>query len=220
MTYNIFMGGRRGAPLHELVRAVAPEILLVNESPKRPLLWRRDCERLCQLWGMRYVAGGRSAGSNMLAVRGPVEVRWADAKVLAQPRLQPRRGIVSAQLRVHGRLMGVIGCHLSLVAERRQQEVGAVLEAAARLRGPVVLAGDLNETPERPAWQWFLREGFVDPGDDAWLTFPSDHPGRRIDALLVRGGTATVLSHGDPGAPAELQAAASDHRGVVAELEL
>ena len=42
----------------------------------------------------------------------------------------------------------------------------------------------------------------------------------RIDALLVRGTTAKVLSHGDPGVPEELLRAASDHRPVLAEIEL
>jgi len=33
-------------------------------------------------------------------------------------------------------------------------------------------------------------------------------------------GALTVLTHGDPGVPLELQAAASDHRGVLAEIDL
>jgi endonuclease/exonuclease/phosphatase family metal-dependent hydrolase len=219
MTYNILSGGRRGAPLHELVRDVAPDVLLVNESPKRPLLSGRDCRRLCDLWGMRYVAGGRSAGSNLIAVRGPVEVRWSRTQVLPQPRFQPRRGLVAAQLRVRSRLVGVLSCHLSLDARRRQEEVGEVLAAAAPLRGPVVLGGDLNETPQGAAWRRLVRAGFVDHGDDGWPTFPSDVPRARIDALLVRGGRG-VLRHGDPGVPVRLQVAASDHRGVLGEVVL
>ena len=102
MTYNILLGGHRGAPLHDLVRTVAPDVLLVNESPKRPLLWRRDSERLARLWGMRYVTGGRTAGSNLILVRGGIMVlllcvagtlflaelgtAWAD------PRLRERSG--------------------------------------------------------------------------------------------------------------------------------
>jgi endonuclease/exonuclease/phosphatase family metal-dependent hydrolase len=223
MTYNILMGGRRGAPLHELVREVAPDVLLVNESPKRPFRSGRDCRRLCDLWGMRYVAGGRSAGSNMIAVRGPVEVRWSRTEVLRQPRvlrwLQPRRGIVTAQLRVHGRLIGVLGCHLSLDPERRRSEVDHVLAAVDPLRGPVILGGDLNEPPSGAVWQQLVRAGFADHGDSSWRTFPSDAPSARIDALLVRGGV-TVRTHGDPGVRLGLQVAASDHRGVLVEVEV
>ena len=219
MTYNILLGGLRGAPLHELVRTVAPDVLLVNEAPKRPLLSVRDCRRLARLWGMRYVAGGRTAGSNMLLVRGPVEVRWSRTRRLKQPRFEPRRGIAVAQLRVRGTLLGVVSFHLSLVPERRPREMAEVLAETAGLRGPVVLAGDLNETETGPAWRAALDHGFVDPGSDAWPTFPSDRPQRRIDALLVRGAL-TVLAHGDPGVPPALQQAASDHRGILAELSL
>ncbi len=219
MTYNILLGGRRGAPLHELVRTVAPDVLLVNEAPKRPFLSRRDCRRLARLWGLRYVAGGRSAGSNMLLVRGPVEVRWARTEVLPQPLFQPRRGLVVAELRTHGRLLGVVSCHLSLDPNRRRREVAEVLRQAATLRGTVVVAGDLNEPPHGPAWQELVGHGYADHGARTWRTFPADAPRARIDALLVRG-PATVLSHGDPGAPVGLQVLASDHRGVLASLEI
>ena len=40
MTYNIWQGGRAGGPLTEAVRAAAPDVLLVNECPKTPLLWK------------------------------------------------------------------------------------------------------------------------------------------------------------------------------------
>jgi endonuclease/exonuclease/phosphatase family metal-dependent hydrolase len=84
---------------------------------------------------------------------------------------------------------------------------------------PVVVAGDLNERPDGPSWERLREAGFVDHGDREWRTFPADRPDRRIDALLVRGG-ARVPHHGDPGVPEELLAAASDHRPVLAVLDL
>ena len=53
-----------------------------------------------------------------------------------------------------------------------------------------------------------------------WPTFPASSPETRIDALLVRGTTARVVSHGDPGLPERLLSAASDHRPVLAVLEV
>ena len=219
MTYNILRGGRRGQPLHEVVRQVAPDVLLVNESPKRPLLWRRDCHHLARRWHLRYVAGGRPAGSNMLLVAPGVGVKAVHTEVLPQPLTAPRRGIVAAQLHVRGRLVGVVSCHLSLDEERRRGEVLRAIEVADGLRGPVVLAGDLNEPPTGPSWAALRRAGFVDHGARDWRTFPSSDPDRRIDALLVRGA-AEVLHHGDPGVDPDLLAAASDHRPVLAELEV
>jgi endonuclease/exonuclease/phosphatase family metal-dependent hydrolase len=219
MTYNILMGGRRGQAVADVVRAVAPDVLLVNECPKQPLLWRRRCRQLAERWEMRYVAGGRPAGSNMIAVAHGVGVKQVTAERLRQPRFQPRRGIAAAQLRVRGQLVGVVSCHLSLDKERRQREVKRVIEVARSLRGPVVVAGDLNEPPTGPSWQMLRAAGFVDPGRKDWRTFPSEDPERRIDALLVRG-RVQIVHHGDPGVPGERLAVASDHRPVLAELEI
>jgi endonuclease/exonuclease/phosphatase family metal-dependent hydrolase len=219
MTYNILLGGRRGEPLHEVVRDVAPDVLLVNECPKNPLVWKQRCHGLAERWGMRYVVGGRPAGSNMIAVSRRVAVKSATQMVLPQPRLQPRRGIAAAQLRVAGRLVGVVSCHLSLDRERRLHEARRVLAVAQRLRGPVVVGGDLNEPANGPTWELFREAGFADAGSGNWRTFPSEEPRRRIDALLVRGHVR-VLERGDPGVDPGLLAAASDHRPVLAELEI
>jgi endonuclease/exonuclease/phosphatase family metal-dependent hydrolase len=217
MTYNILLGGRRRQPLRDVVRAAAPDVLLVNESPKTPLLWRWRCHRLARDWGMRFVVGGRPAGSNMVLVRAGVAVPAVRARVLPQPRFQPRRGIAAAQLEVDGRPLGVVSCHLSLDRARRLVEVAEVVAVADRLHGTVVVAGDLNERPDGPAWAALRRAGFRDHGARSWLTFPAERPDRRIDALLVRDGVE-VSTHGDPGVPATLLAAASDHRPVLAVL--
>jgi len=222
--YNIFRGGRNRRALAEVVRAVDPDLVVVNECPKAPLLWRAGCASLAEEWGMRVVAGGRPAGSNLLLARPGLEVRRSVAFRIPQPSFAPRRGVVAAQLRVEGRLLGVVGCHLSLDRDSHDAEVRAVVGAAAGLRGPVVLAGDLNEAPGGASWTRFARAGFVDPAasePDAaqWATFPADAPRKRIDAVLVRGGL--VVRHlGDPGVPADLLARASDHRPVLAEVEL
>ncbi len=219
MTYNIFMGGRKGSALHSVIRDARPDVLLVNESPKQILLWKRQCRRLTDEWGMRLVAGGRPAGSNMIAVAPGVAVKSSGSEVLRQPLFQPRRGIAWAQLRVGGRLLGVVACHLSLDRERRLREVERVIAVARGLRGPVVVAGDLNEPPSGPSWERLRAAGFVDHGSRDWLTFPADEPEKRIDALLVRG-QVDVLEHGDPGVSAARLAEASDHRPVLATLDL
>jgi len=219
MSYNILRGGRRGQPLHEVVRAVSPDVLIVNESPKRPLRWRRDSRHLADRWDLRYVAGGRPAGSNLLAVAPAIGVKSIREVVLPQPWNAPRRGIVAAQLHVRGRLVGVVGCHLSLDRDRRRDEVARVIALADELRGPVIVAGDLNETPDGHAWAALRRAGFVDHGEDEWLTYPADRPRKRIDALLVKGELG-VVHVGDPGVDTALLAEASDHRPVLGVLEL
>jgi endonuclease/exonuclease/phosphatase family metal-dependent hydrolase len=219
MTYNILMGGRGGSDLHCVVRSNAPDALLINESPKTPVLWNRRCRRLAEAWEMRYVAGGRPAGSNMIAVHDGVVVKASGTETLRQPVFQPRRGIVWAQLRLQGRLLGVVCCHLSLDPERRLREVDRVLEVADRLRGPVIIGGDLNEQPAGPVWLRLAGAGFVDHGSRRDRTFPADDPRKRIDALVVRG-SVDVLTHGVPALDEELMGRASDHRPVLATLAL
>lgn len=219
MTYNIWMAGRGGPALDEVVRGSEADVVLVNESPKTPLLWRSRARALADRWGMRYVAGGRDAGSNMITVTPGVQVKSASTTTIRQPLFQPRRGIAAAQLRVHGRLLGVVSCHLSLDAERRAGEVQQVIAVADRLRGPVLVGGDLNEQPGGPSWQRLRRAGYVDHGSKQWPTFPADAPVKRIDALLVRG-SVPVLHHGDPGVDESLQGRASDHRAVLAVIDL
>lgn len=218
LAYNIWQGGR-GDRLAEAVRGAQPDVVLVNESPKTPLIWRWRCRRLASSWGLRYVAGGRDAGSNMIAVGDGVQVRSTHTSLVEQPLFRPRRGVVSAQLRVRGRLVGVVACHLSLDPEKRPMEVDRVIEAANRLRGPVLVAGDLNEEPDGPSWRRLRAAGYVDHGGEDWPTFPADEPTTRIDALLVRGAVR-MLHHGDPGVPEELQRVASNHRAVLGVVEL
>ncbi len=218
-TYNIWRGGRRGAALDAAVRALGADVLLVNESPKTPVLWKRRCDASAHRWRLRLVTGGRPAGSNLILVGDGVTVVKVGSERLRQPLFQPRRGIAWAQLRVGGRLLGVVSCHLSLHRERRLDEVERVVEVARRLRGPVVVGGDLNEPPTGPSWRRLVDAGFVDPGDGSWATFPVDAPVKRIDALLVRG-SVRVARHGAPDVAERLLRAASDHRPVAMTLEL
>ena len=151
-----------------------------------------------------------------------MQVRSTSTTTIRQPLFQPRRGIAAAQLRVHGRLLGVVSCHLSLDAQRRAREVEQVIAVANRLRGPVRIgpaATRLHLIPRGPSWQRLREAGYVDHGSKKWLTFPADEPVKRIDALLVRG-TPPVLHHGDPGVDEALQRRASDHRAVLTELDL
>jgi endonuclease/exonuclease/phosphatase family metal-dependent hydrolase len=218
MTYNV-LGGRGRTALAKVIASVDTDVLLANECPKTPLLWRWRCERLCADWGLRYVAGGRPAGSNLLAASARVRTLRTCAQRIAQPLFKPRRGIVAAQLTAGTATFGFVGAHLSLLPDSRREEVELVIGAAATLAGPVVVAGDLNEEPHGRSWRRLRRAGFVDTGRADELTFPANAPQRRIDALLVRGAV-DVRGHEVPPVDHELLAAASDHCPVTAVLVL
>jgi endonuclease/exonuclease/phosphatase family metal-dependent hydrolase len=216
VTYNIH-GGRQRAPLAAVVASLRPDVLVVNEAPRMPVLWRWKCERLAREWGLRRVTGGRDGGQNLLCVSSRVQVLSASARRLRQPLRAPMRGLVTAQCAVDGVEFGVTGVHLSLVRARREAEAGAAVAAAAGLRGPVVVCGDLNEPPGGPAWQIFRAAGYGDFGRPDDLTFSSTNRRKRIDAVLVKG--ADVLSYGVPELPSAYLRA-SDHCPVRAVLRL
>ena len=108
MTYNVLMGGRRGAPLDRLVRAVTPDILLVNEAPKTPFVSRWRCRRLARRWHLRYIGGGRRAGSNAILVDSEIEVERSSSQTCRTPWRTPRRGVATAQLLVGNARVGVV----------------------------------------------------------------------------------------------------------------
>lgn len=220
VSYNI-LGAKFRRPLGEVVRALRPDVLVVNETPKIPLIWTWQCDRLARDWGMRRAAGGRSAGSNMICVSDRVQVTSGSARRLRQPRFKPRRGIVTVQGVFGGVEFGVVGVHLSLIRRSHPTEIAAALADGALLPGPLLMCGDLNERPNEPGWSDFRAAGLVDhaqPGP-ASNTSTAAAPAKRIDALLVRG--ADVVRHEVPlFVGADLLARASDHLPVLAEVLL
>ncbi len=217
VSYNI-RGGAAHSALAQVVAAMSPDVLVANEAPKLPLLWHRQCATLAEEWRLRRVAGGRDAGQNLLCGSDRVHVVESAARRLRQPRFAPIRGIVWAQCLADNAPFGVVGVHLSLVAERRPAEARAAIAVADRLRGPVVVCGDLNESPGQPAWRHFEAAGYADAAPRPEATFSSNDPRKRIDAVLVRGGR--LVSYGVPPLPGNLYRQASDHLPVRAVLEL
>jgi len=215
VSYNIY-GARYRPQLRSAVVALAPDVLVVNETPKLPLLWRWQCNRLARSWGMRRAGGGRDAGSNMICVSRRVEVRSTSARRLPQPRFKPRRGVVTAQCSVGGVEFAVVGVHLSLLRRSRPAEAAEAVTDAGPLRGALLLCGDFNEGPDKPAWKVFRDIGLVDHADRSASTSTARAPVNRIDGLLVRG--AEVLEHVVPDLPDRLLEEASDHLPVLARV--
>jgi endonuclease/exonuclease/phosphatase family metal-dependent hydrolase len=118
---------------------------------------------------------------NAILVRKGIAVESHD--ILHIPCLEPR-GVVTARLRVGGVSLAVFGMHLDLSGlwRVRQARAIAAMADAARVHGPVVLMGDLNEW--RSAAGAFREFGkhftLLDPGP----SFPSRRPLGRLDRIL------------------------------------
>ena len=222
LTYNVrSMRDDRDA-LGRVIRSAEPDVVLVQESP-RFARWRSLCAELARRSNLVVVTGGRYAGSNLVLSSLAVDVvSTADVLFTRDPRLH-RRGTALAVLTKQGNRFAVAGTHLDLVSEPRLRHVGE-LEAAIDHHVSVdiatIVAGDVNDQPGSAVWSALTTrrlDAFAIAGTGSPFTSSARDPRRRIDAIFVDPRItvtgARVLDQPDA-------IAASDHRPVLAELEL
>lgn len=218
-----------GDPLavRAVLRALHPDIVVLQEAPRRPagvLLRTAPLARAAQV---RHVVGGRTSGGTAILVGRRARVSAARAVRLPLPdRFARRRGAVVAGIDVAGTALAVAGVHLPLDPDHRLRHatlVRGLLSSGVPpvLRelvdaGAVVVAGDFNEPPGAPSWQVF-GDLVADHRPDAAATFPTRAPDRRIDAVLIGAGL-DLIDYGDGGADPDLVRRASDHLPVLAVL--
>lgn len=225
LSYNIRSMRDDTEALGRVIRACAPDVVLLQEAP-RFFRWRKQLARLARSSGLVTLAGGGTAAGPALlcSLRATVE-RTEDLLLPLTPGLH-RRGFSTAVLRFGRARLGVLSCHLSLQKDERYAQGGMLLDQVAALGAPYAVAGgDLNE---RPAGRTFRR--LAGKLRDAWEVAPAGgeftstaaDARQRIDAVFVTEGVE-VLGCGVPelaGVSAEDLAAASDHLPVLAVLRL
>ncbi|WP_228977683.1 endonuclease/exonuclease/phosphatase family protein [Streptomyces sp. DH12] len=212
--------------LARVIRACAPDLVLVQEAP-RFFRWRKHAARLAAKSGLVVLGGGATAAGPLLlcSLRVTAE-RTRDVLLPLTPGLH-RRGFATAVVRVGGARLGVLSCHLSLRADERYAQAGMVLEQLAALDVPhAVAGGDVNERPDGRAFRRLagaLQDCRTARPWGGEHTHPPDGPRQRIDALFATGGVE-VLGCGVPaGLPGVTEAdlrAATDHLPVLAALRV
>ena len=195
------------------VREAAPHVVVLQEAP-RIVRWRTRAAALARRCGLVVVQGG--ASGNLVLASLAVTVRDTAVVRLPFTRFQHPRAAVVVRGSLAGAPFTVAGVHLGLTEPERVGHVPVLLTALAGDE-PIVLAGDVNETGDGPAWR-ALTDHFVDVGaGDPTPTFSTRAPRRRIDGLFVSPGTPVrnyqVLTTPDV-------ERASDHRPLVAEVGL
>ncbi len=238
MSYNVHGLRDDRLALAEVVREVAPDVLVVQEAPRR-LRWRTRNAQLAHALDLVYVTGGAPSLGNVIMTN--LAVRPYGAWELRYPLTPGRhmRGAAFARCTADGVSFVVAGSHLATDPAERPGQARLLNRALAdhdhgadhahhsaaaphggaadrrTVDAPVILAVDLNEDPGGPAWRT-LADGLVDAaGDDASATFPAT--GQRLDAIMVDPRIA-VSSYRVVDSPAARRA--SDHLPVVADLTL
>jgi len=221
VSYNVHGLRDDRAALIKVVRELDPDVLIVQEAPRR-FRWRTRNAHLAHDLGLVYVAGGAPSLGNVILTSlrvTPVQT-WALRYPLTPGRHM--RGAVFARCTVGGAPFVVVGSHLSLDGEERASQARLLAKALAEVDVPVILGVDVNEPPGGAAWEVLgaaLGDGSrgVRPAG-SWATFPAVAPRQRIDAVLVSPRVAVTGYR----VAADLDGVgrASDHLPVVAELAL
>ena len=220
VSYNVNSQRGDGAALVELVRGLDPDIVVVQEAPRR-LRWRTLNAHLAHRLGLVHAAGGAPSLGNVVLTSYRVSVRdsWCVQFPLTPGRHM--RGAVFARCAIGAANFVVAGSHLATDPTERPTQAAVLRRVMDDVELPLVLAADVNEEAGGSAWRT-LAEGLTDSASAvadgaAPPTFPAPTPDRRIDAVFVGEGltvrAATV-------ADGSLARRASDHLPLVVDLTL
>ncbi|MFI5933305.1 endonuclease/exonuclease/phosphatase family protein [Actinoplanes sp. NPDC051494] len=218
LSYNVHGLRDDRAALSGLVREIAPDVVIVQEAPRR-FRWRTRCAALADSFGMVVAEGGMPALGNLLLVS--LRVRVHETWCLRYPLTPGRhlRGAAFARCSVRGARFTVSGSHLATDPAERPTQAALWKESLAGVEGPLVAGGDLNEGPGGGAWRT-VADGLTDtagPGGGSTLTFPATLPRLRLDGLFVSPGIG--VKHYEV-VESDAARRASDHLPVLAELTL
>ncbi|GAA0902166.1 endonuclease/exonuclease/phosphatase family protein [Virgisporangium aurantiacum] len=219
MSYNIHSSRDDLRALGAVVRAEEPDLLLVQEAPRR-FRWRGKNASLARRWGMLQAGVGLWALGNsaFTTLRVGVRETW-DVQFPLTPG-RHMRGAVFVRCTVGRSRFIAVGTHLSLDATERVSQAQLLKEHLAGLDEPYVVAGDLNEEPGGGGWRT-LADGLVDAADAKEcgdiFTYSCASPRRRIDGVFV-DPRIDVLDYRL--IDSDLAKAASDHFPLVVDLAL
>ncbi|HEX7745825.1 MAG TPA: endonuclease/exonuclease/phosphatase family protein [Micromonosporaceae bacterium] len=223
LSYNVHSQRDDQAALAAVVRATEPDVVVVQEAPRR-FRWRHRCAALADSMGMLVAAGGQPSLGNLLltSLRVRVHATWCRRYPLTPGR--HLRGAAFAECSVGpaagaGRFV-VAGSHLSTDPAERPRQAALFKAALGESDHPVIVGADLNEPPAGTAWRT-VADGLTDAAEAAGCgdrpTYPCAAPRRRIDAIFVDPRITVVGCAVIDTPPAQR---ASDHFPVLADLLL
>jgi endonuclease/exonuclease/phosphatase family metal-dependent hydrolase len=201
-----------------IVRAVDPDVLCLQEVPRRLFGgWR--VRRFARACGLHWT--GRHRGSGGTTIFTSDRVRVLEGHHSRLPVRWPDRTRGYAVVRVGvpgGGELTAVSVHLSLKPGERVIHTERILQALSD-RGPLVLAGDLNEEESGGAWRLIDVPDRLRLVSPARPTFPARAPRRRLDVVFA-SPALRVLPHREVLVPEAAWARASDHRPTWVDLDL
>lgn len=223
LSYNIRSLRDDRAAVVRIIRDARPDVVCIQEAP-RFLRWRQRAADLARRCGLVVIGGGRPACGNLLLCQIGVRVeRHADIR-LSHRRGTHRRGAAVGICSLGDRRFVLVGTHLDLYSSDRLRHVHELFARLHETVGddslPVIIGADVNEEPKQQAFAVLasrLRDTFATAGLGDGFTSTARQPRRRIDAIFAERRlwvkSCAVIESDDV-------AIASDHRPVLAEIEL
>lgn len=228
MTYNIHQGRYGIDRVAETIDRYAPDIVCLQEvNSNGP--WGDPVWQLQQLHWKRWhvVRDGELA----ILSRRPI-----GSHSLVYLPMGTMRAVLAAQVRLDGGRVTILNTHfnvaragpslihsrgrikeyLASAASVRLAQTASLLDFAGRFSGPVVITGDLNTPPRGLCYRRITshyRDCFAAAGWGFGYTYSSHLPVLRIDYVLVDDSIAPLRCF-------TVRAGASDHRPVIADLEI
>ncbi len=217
MTYNVrgFRDGR--GRVESVVRALAPDVLLLQESGSR-----RSLRRFAHDVGMRVARDPwsplRRRVKNAVLLAEPWRFGSVELRRFPSARRWYPRGALVARATNGSDAIWAVSVHFGLGGAERVVQGAALTDLVARLHdGTVVVGGDLNATPDTRATVRIaseIRDAWSHAGHGEGPTFPAVAPAARIDYVFV-GGAVTIVR---AAVGAEGASRASDHLPVSVDL--
>lgn len=166
----------------DIITSVAPDVValqeldsITNRSKGVDVLAQlAGLTAMYQVYGSSISYDGGKYGIGVLSKEKPLS--W---KRIPLPGREELRSLLLVEFKEY-----VLGCtHFSLNNDDRQASATIIDEAAKYYKKPVMLAGDINATPDSPVMKTF-RKNWSILSDITKFTIPSDKPSSTIDYIL------------------------------------
>ncbi len=199
-----------------IVRAIKPHVLCLQEVPRHFTSSHRTASFAARC-GLYWSGGHRGSGGTTVMSTLRLDASNVRPIPLRVALLQRERGYAVSQVRLPGHeVVSFVSVHLSLDADERARHAEVIMAAVAG-KGPIVVAGDLNEGPDGRAWTSISKRLRAVTGEAP--TFPASNPGHRIDAIFASPELSVVRSDQIELDRAD-RVAATDHLPVWVDLDL
>jgi endonuclease/exonuclease/phosphatase family metal-dependent hydrolase len=216
-TYNVQSFRAGVEPVRDVLASALPDLALLQECGSRRLLLD-----LAAHLELEVVSSHRlfHRARHAVLYRPVWHLTTTVVRRLSRGGRGAQRGFIAASLRRMGTRMTALSTRLGLSATQRELHSRELTDFLAGADGLVVAGADLNEGPDGTASRWIaerLFDAFATHGVRDGDTFPADVPTVRVDYLFVSDGVKVQRAWIPDGPDV---ARASDHRPVVADLEL